>query len=234
MKNNVKKCFILITLVALTSISVYSLSGTVVSVTGKVELQTATGWAPLQSGDSVESGLIISTGFRSQAVLQVAGSNIVVNQLTRLTLEQLTETNDSHNSEVFLDLGSIKADVQGAQNKRVGFVVNTPVATASVRGTVFTMSLNRLSVERGLIEYGGRKGNTVQVPAGNASTVGTSGKAQKPLVTKVNESLGIVDDADDDDILPSVTETSYEAVGNAKKSEITTTTVTVTYVGNDD
>ena len=36
---------------------------------------------------------------------------------------------------MFLDAGSIKADIKKSENKRVGFKVRTSVATASVRGT---------------------------------------------------------------------------------------------------
>ncbi len=223
MKHNVKVGITVLLILLGFCIPVFSLTGTVVSVTGKVELQTASGWTPLEKGDTIESGLIISTGFRSQAVLQVAGSNIVVNQLTRLTLEQLTETNDSHNSEVFLDLGSIQADVQGAENKRVGFVVNTPVATASVRGTNYLISLSALKVNRGLIDYSAENGSTVSVPGGFSSKIGTSGKPFNPFLNRVNEVLGLVSDNDDNEGLPpSISNASFNAVSNGNNNEVTT------------
>ncbi len=190
MSKNVKKGIMLFVVFIMICMPIFSLEGTVVSVSGKVELQTPSGWAPLKTGDIVESGIVISTGFRSQATIQVAGSNIIVNQLSRLTLEQLTETNDSHNSEVFLDLGTISADVKGAENKRVGFVVNTPVATASVRGTAFEMGINSLRVTSGVVGFGGKSGKEVPVSGGNASTISSSGSATSPITNKMSESLG--------------------------------------------
>ncbi len=229
MKHTAKKGIILLAILCAICVPAFSLTGTVVSVTGKVELQSGSGWAPLRSGDTIESGLIISTGFRAQAVLQVAGSNIVVNQLTRLTLEQLTETNDSHESEVFLDLGSINADVQRAQNKRVGFVVNTPVATASVRGTSFYMTRNTLSVSSGSIDFSGLNGKTVSVPAGNSSKVTPTGKPLTPFINKVNETLGVVADAENEDVIPSITDTTYKAVETTREAEPSTTSVVVVF-----
>ncbi len=227
------KSLVLIAVLLVVSIPVFALEGVVVSSTGKVEVQTATGWAPLKIGDEIQSGRVISTGFRSQAIIQVAGSSIVINQLSRLTLEQLTETNEAHESEVFIDLGSISADVQTSQNKRVGFVVNTPVATASVRGTAFDMGLAVIRVGRGQVDFKGARGGTVSVKAGGISKIGEKRVASNPHVTKVNEALGN-NNADDDSLLTSVTDTSLQAATNTQGSATQTTSVVVGLDALDD
>ena len=107
----------------------------VVEVTGKVEVQRDDKWVAVNKGDILPPGSVISTGFKSEAVIAFDETVIKVKALTRLTIEQLFEKNGDKASSVYLDTGSISADVKPAENKRVGFSVKTPAATASVRGT---------------------------------------------------------------------------------------------------
>lgn len=107
----------------------------VVEVSGKVEVQNGNKWVAVSKGDILSAGSVISTGFKSEAVLSFAETVIKVKALTRLTIEQLFEKDGDKASAVYLDTGSISADVKPAENKRVGFSVKTPAATASVRGT---------------------------------------------------------------------------------------------------
>lgn len=105
------------------------------SVVGKVEVQLNDSWIQLKNGDILTSGSVISTGFKSSAVLYIGQSLIEVRALTRLTIEEIVEQNQNYNTTMFLDAGNIKADIKKSENKRVGFKVRTSVATASVRGT---------------------------------------------------------------------------------------------------
>ncbi len=219
MKQNIKTSLLTIVVICIMCLPVFALSGTVVSIAGKVEVQADSGWIALKPGDAVESGKVISTGFRSQAVIQIAGSSVVVNQLSRVTLEQLTETDDAHSSEVFIDLGSISADVQASQNKRVGFVVNTPVATASVRGTQLDMGYSTIRVGRGLVVFMGKRGKEVSVRGGNISRVGSRESASNPFQSKVNEALGNTTAEQNDLTLTSVSSESLKAATDAKTAE---------------
>ncbi len=105
------------------------------SVVGKVEIQVNDSWLQVKNGDILQSGSVISTGFKSSAVLYIGDSLIEVRALTRLTIEEIVEQNQNYNTTMFLDAGRIKADIKKSENKRVGFTVRTSVATASVRGT---------------------------------------------------------------------------------------------------
>ena len=113
----------------------FALEGKIVETIGKVEVQKAGEWVPAKAGDVLAAGSVISTGFKSEAVLSIGNSTIKVKALTRLTVEQLYENNGNHASSVYLDVGSISADIKAAEDKRVGFTVKNPSATASVRGT---------------------------------------------------------------------------------------------------
>lgn len=115
--------------------AVYAQTATVTSVFGKAEVQENSSWKALAVGDVISAGKVISTGFNSELVLKIGNSTITVKPLSRVTLEQLNVKDGNHNSTVMLDAGSLNADVKAAENKRVGFSVKSPVATASVRGT---------------------------------------------------------------------------------------------------
>lgn len=113
----------------------FALDGVVMEVLGKVEKQVDNSWVALKKGDILVPGDIVSTGFKSEAVISIGESVITVKALTRMTIEQLYEKNKNHVSSVYLDVGSISADVKPVTDKRVGFTVKTPAVTASVRGT---------------------------------------------------------------------------------------------------
>ena len=127
----------IVTILVLLAVAFYSfaLDGIVMEVLGKVEKQVDHSWIALKKGDVLVPGDIVSTGFKSEAVISIGESVITVKALTRMTIEQLYEKNKNHVSSVYLDVGSVSADVKPVTNKRVGFTVKTPAVTASVRGT---------------------------------------------------------------------------------------------------
>lgn len=156
--------------------ALFALDGQVVTVNGKVEFQDSTGiWKQLRQGDIIKSGTMISTGFKSEATLKLGASIITVRPLTRMTLTELIERENSVDTELYLEVGNVKAEVNSLNNKRNGFTVKSPVATASVRGTVFEMG-DELRVTQGKVEF--------STPVGQVRT----GNAGQQLVL-VNESI---------------------------------------------
>ncbi len=120
--------------------SAHALDGQIVSISGKVEAQNQSGtWIPLKAGDALVAGTMISTGFKSEATVKLGASVLTIKPLTRMTLTQLLEKEDTVDTELFLEVGNVKAEVNSLNNKKNGFTVRSPVATASVRGTVFEM-----------------------------------------------------------------------------------------------
>lgn len=140
------------------TMGLFALEGTVVSLVGKVEMQTAdTDWVVLKEGDSVPTGAVISTGFKAQADIKLGGSLLTVRQLTRITLRELTETSDTVITDLYLDAGSVRSDVKPLNNKANGYKVRTPAVTSSVRGTTFDNSGRGnsaclVSIEEGCVE----------------------------------------------------------------------------------
>lgn len=129
------KKIILSVVFMLCTVALVALDAQIVEVTGTVEIGRNGSWRPATKGSTVSVGETISTGFKSQVLLKIDGSNLVVKQLTRLTVQEILQRNNTVASEVFLDTGSLKADINPATTNKVEFKVNTPVATASVLGT---------------------------------------------------------------------------------------------------
>lgn len=112
---------------------------TVVSAKGKTEVQRAGVWTALTTGNSVSRGDIIQTGFKSELILKIKNSTVTVSPMSRITVEQLAEKKDKDETKLFLDTGSVRSNIKKTEDRRVGFTVRSPVATASVRGTEFSV-----------------------------------------------------------------------------------------------
>jgi len=112
-------------------------SAVVVKVQGKVEVNRNGGWVPLAANDSVLQGEVVSTGFKSSALLKYQGASMQLGPLTRVTLETLAQNEKKDTVSVYLNTGGISSNVKRTENKRVSYTVHNPVAVASVRGTEF-------------------------------------------------------------------------------------------------
>lgn len=129
-----------------------ALDGQVVAVSGKVEFQDAKGiWKALKAGDAIVAGTMISTGFKSEATVKLGASVLTIRPLTRMTLTQLVEKSDTVDTELYLEVGNVKAEVNSLEGKKNGFSVKSPVATASVRGTVFEVGVGEITVLEGTV-----------------------------------------------------------------------------------
>lgn len=166
MKTTIKKLFLCLTLILFATLCfAQSRNIQVVSAVGKVEKQQDGLWVPVQVGEVLSKGTLISTGFRSSATLKFEGSVISVNALSRLTIAELLENENSRDTSVFLDAGKIKADIKTSDNKRVSFTVRTPIATASVKGTA-----GLVSALGDVVSYENVWATTVVNPDGTEST----------------------------------------------------------------
>lgn len=164
--------FFLATALALCT-TAFAVEATVISVTGKAELQDGGRWTALREGGKVEKGAVISTGFKSEAVIEFKGTRFTLGALTRITVQDLLEESDRDSASLFIDSGKISANVGGADGKRVGFKVRSPIATASVRGTEFSFAAGgMLSVAAGVVTFSQASSNGdkgVPVAAGQES-----------------------------------------------------------------
>jgi hypothetical protein len=156
-------------------------------MSGTVELKAsgAADWKAAKSGDKIAQSTVISTGFKSTAILAVGSSTFTVRPLTRLSLDALLSRDNVETINVGLRTGRIQVDVKPPAGSRTDFTVQTPSATASVRGTVFDIDPVKLKVSEGNVVYAssGEQARPVMVAAGQQSQVDTNtGKAANPDV----------------------------------------------------
>ena len=142
----------------------------VTKITGKAQVQKGADWIPLSVGQTLTPGDTISTGFRSELLLQIGPSVVTVKPLSRLTLQTLIQTGTELQTDLYLRVGKIDAQVNKSEVvTSQKFNAGSPVATASVRGTSFSFDTINLEVTRGLVNFTDFHGNTVSVPLGEAA-----------------------------------------------------------------
>ncbi|MCR5699126.1 MAG: FecR domain-containing protein [Treponemataceae bacterium] len=195
-----KKLIVVLTLLSTVftmAVFAQNMTATVLTVVGKVEKQSGDSWTPLSVGDKLTSGSLISTGFKSSATIKFDGSVLELAPLSRLTLSQLAEQDGSRDSSVYLDAGKINANIKSSDNKRVHFTVNTPVATASVRGTagevdVFgcVKSTESVWAVQAVNSKGETVGNVVPVSKGMVTQVTESGTVENAVSTTMSTNSG--------------------------------------------
>ncbi len=117
------------------------MAATVDSVTGSVQARPAAGgkFAPVNKGDTLAPGTLITTGPRSQAVVTFGDNSVVVvEQLSAMTIDEVYRQARGDTPTVVTRLklrnGSLRAGVERGRTQS-DFQVSTPVATLSVRGT---------------------------------------------------------------------------------------------------
>ncbi len=203
----------------LTSYGVSALTGDIVAVSGKVEFREGQGaWKPLKAGDKLQPGAMISTGFKSETTIRLGASVLTVKPLTRMTLSQLVEREDTVDTELYLEVGNVRAEVKSLNNKKNGFTVKSPIATASVRGTIFDMG-DRLVVREGSVICVSAVGQRRIARAGSGSMKLSKDILSSPLAMKLDtmDSIRITG-------LPSAQSTSLILSGLS----LPTTQVTIT------
>lgn len=184
----------LIVAAVLTSVSA-DISAKITEIAGKVEYSLpGKSWMPAKIGDVLPKGTIISTGFKSTAVLSVGASTITVKPVTRLSLEELLESASGSQTQLFLLAGRVKADVTPQEGKITEFQVKSPTATASVRGTGFEFDGLNLLVDRGLVQLQNPTGMRRSVAAGEFSYVAPNGSVLAPVAVSGQSGLERIDE----------------------------------------
>jgi hypothetical protein len=144
------------------------LSGTV-----EVKAPGAAAWSPARAGQTISRQTMISTGFRSTAVIVAGNSVLMVQPLTRLTLRELQEAAGNEQVNIELRTGRFRADVRPPAGGRTDFTVRSPSATASVRGTIFDFDGINLQVAEGRVHLTGGDGIGAYVGAGHGAKADT-------------------------------------------------------------
>jgi len=154
-------------------------------LTGTVELKLsgASDFIPASAGEEVAQNTIISTGFKSTAIVQTGSAVITVRPLTRLTLTEIEASQNAENLNLSLQAGRVRIDVNPPAGSKASLNIASPTATASVRGTSFEFDTRNLRVHSGTVTFMGKWGYQVSVQEGRTSVVTASGTAAPPQST---------------------------------------------------
>jgi hypothetical protein len=138
---------------------------------GTVELRAPgeTEWTPARPGQELSLNTMISTGFKSTAILTIGNSTLIVRPLTRLTLEELRTLEANEPTLLHLQTGRVRAEVKAPSGGKVDFTIRNPSATASVRGTAFDFDGVNLIVTEGKVHVTGSDRSSVYVGAGHGT-----------------------------------------------------------------
>ena len=183
-KNSIRLMFnsALVALVMAASVGVASAQDepavVAVSVEGTVEVQLPgeQAWNDLQEGQIIELDSRVGTSFDSSVELAVGETaTVTAGQLTRVRVTDLIEEEGLERSDIELEIGRIEGEVQRTADRDAEFNLNSPVATASVRGTRFDFDGERLQVAEGVVAISNQLGQEVLVAATEeSSTDGTA------------------------------------------------------------
>jgi hypothetical protein len=178
-----KKIIVLVILTVALVTCIFAQNGVIREITGEVEIRPvgASAFVPVSVGTAVNLDTIISTGFRSTAVIAIGSSTITVRPLTRLSLAEIQNIDNTENVNINLQAGRIRVDVKPPAGTRANFTVQSPSATASVRGTSFEFDTVNLSVHEGRVVFGGNAGPATVVNSGFFTFVGPEGTAENPV-----------------------------------------------------
>lgn len=142
----------------------------VVRVSGTAQLQVGDAWQALTVGQRLAPGSTVSAGFRSEIQLQIGPSTVTVKALSRLTLDRIEQSGSTLNTNLNLRVGRVNAEVNRTEAvTSQNFRIDSPVSTASVRGTSFTFDTQQLRVERGLVDLTDIRGQRISVPSGEGA-----------------------------------------------------------------
>ena len=117
----------------------FAFDAEVTSLSGKAQFSlNGTSWSAISVGTKIPQGAAIQTGFKSELALKLKGTELKLEPMTRITLDELSEKGNKDNAVVSMKIGGLTSNVKKLEDRRAGFTVKGPAATASVRGTVLS------------------------------------------------------------------------------------------------
>ncbi len=166
-----RRLLLTVLLAMMISVASYSIEARLRSVTGTVNIMGTDGvWIAGEIGMVVEPGSVISTGFSSTASVEMGESVLRIAPVSRLTVEELTRVNGTIATDLYLELGRVRAEVKSAEGLKNQFRLRSPASTASVRGTDFEYDGKNLYVDEGDVALSNLVGQAHSVREGQESS----------------------------------------------------------------
>ncbi|AHC15863.1 FecR domain-containing protein [Salinispira pacifica] len=147
-------------------------------------------WQLLTADSSVESGTRIFASQGASLSLDINGDQVDVRSLSDFDI--VDDGTDGGSTSLYVRSGGLRSRVKKADTEDMGirYEIQSPVATASVRGTVFTFNGSNLVVEEGDVELKNLLGQTHSVRANQRSRAyGTEGIRSVEVYLRQNTSV---------------------------------------------
>jgi len=163
--------------------SVFAQNGVIKDITGQVELQAPDSslFVAAKAGDRLTENTVVSTGFKSVALIEVGSAILTVRPLTRLTLTEIIISSETEIINVNLQTGRVRVDLNPPAGNKASMNVSSNVASSSARGTSFEFDTRNLQVNEGRVIFKGTIGQGAPVSAGSNVSVGQNGSAVNPV-----------------------------------------------------
>ena len=117
--------------------ALFAAEAEVTALEGKAQISTnGTSWSPVSVGSKIPEGATIQTGFKSSLKVKFKGSVYTLEPMTRIKFDELSDKGNIDNAVVSMKVGGLTSNVKKLEDRRAGFTVKGPAATASVRGTI--------------------------------------------------------------------------------------------------
>jgi len=173
-----KKAILLFLLACVTMLG-FAQTAVIKELTGTVELKLsgASNFIPAVVGAEVVQDTIISTGFKSTALVHAGSAVIAVRPLTRLTFTEIQASQGTETFNMNLQSGRVRVDVNPPAGSKASLEIASPAYVASVRGTSFELDPRKIKVDSGTVLFMGKWGYQISVHEGQISAVGASGTA---------------------------------------------------------
>ncbi len=153
-------------------------AGEIVSVLGTAEVLRAGRWQAVSAGDVLAAGEVVRTGAGSRVAIQlVNGSQLKLNANSQLELKQISPRPEGFiptSTQLFQSILRVLSGEIWIRSVGEPLQVQTPPATATIRGTEFNLAVNpgdtaRLAVLTGTVEFSNPQGS-VLVEKGEQAT----------------------------------------------------------------
>ena len=170
---------------------VFGQNGVIREFAGTVEIKRVgqTAFVPARAGDTVARDTIVSTGFRSTALITVGHVVLTVRPLTRLSLAEISSSAGTETLNVNLQIGRVRVDVDPPAGTRTNASVRGPSSSASVRGTSFEFDVQEIKVDNGIVAFKGKKGGIFLIGTGSLSKINDADRATDPIIIITAELL---------------------------------------------
>ena len=154
MKKSIVLVPLIVIMVLVCTSPLMAAEGVFKEVSGKVEYQLPGGsWRKASVGVTVPVGARISTGFNSEASIELKSTLLKVRSLTRMSIEELVEEEGVISTDLNLKVGRVRAEVKSTQGIRHDFRLRSPYSTAAVKGTLFEYDGVNIIVYDGTVRY---------------------------------------------------------------------------------